>query len=201
MDMRMPEISGAELCQLMKAKIPADVKIYAMTAQVLPEELESVLKQGFDGLIMKPFRENDLLAVFSSTLLTKEGEGEKEKEETETDDFSGIGLDTTVVEKMTFGDQELLLKILNRFKEDCEHDMVELQNSITANDQPLARLVVHRIAGRTAQMGSGNLASAFRIMEMELSEVQDIESAHQEKLELLIKKLRLLLQLVDQKIG
>ena len=199
MDMRMPEISGAELCQLMKAKIPDDVKIYAMTAQVLPEELESVLKQGFDGLIMKPFRENDLLAVFSSTVLTPEGE--KEEKETETDDFSGIDLDTTVVEKMTFGDQELLLKILNRFKEDCEHDMVELQNSITANDQPLARLIVHRIAGRTAQMGSGNLASAFRVMEMELSEVQNIESAHQEKLELLIKKLRLLLQLVDQKIG
>ena len=126
MDMRMPEISGAELCGLMKAKIPADVKIYAMTAQVLPEELESVLKQGFDGLIMKPFRENDLLAVFSTTALTeKEGVAG-------TADFSGISLDTTVVEKMTFSDQELLLKILNRFKEDCEHDMIELQSSITA---------------------------------------------------------------------
>jgi signal transduction histidine kinase/CheY-like chemotaxis protein len=195
MDMRMPEISGAELCKLMKAKIPADVKIYAMTAQVLPEELESVLKQGFDGLIMKPFRENDLLAVFSSTAVTAE------ERVMETADFSGIDLDTTVVEKMTFGDQELLLKILNRFKEDCQHDMAELQQSIKANDQPLARLIVHRIAGRTAQMGSGKLASAFRVMEIELSEVQEIDSLHQEKIELLIKKLSLLLQLVDQKIG
>ncbi|MGY0038817.1 ATP-binding response regulator [Pedobacter sp. NJ-S-72] len=196
MDMRMPEISGAELCRLMKAKIPADVKIYAMTAQVLPEELESVLKQGFDGLIMKPFRENDLLAVFSTTVLAEE------EEISDTADFSGIGLDTSVVEKMTFGDQELLLKILNRFKEDCVNDMAELQQSIIAKDQPLARLIVHRIAGRTAQMGSGQLASEFRMMEIDLSEtVQEIDSARQEKLELLIKRLSLLMQLVDQKIS
>jgi signal transduction histidine kinase/FixJ family two-component response regulator len=195
MDMRMPEISGAELCRLMKAKIPADVKIYAMTAQVLPEELESVLKQGFDGLIMKPFRENDLLAVFSTTASAED------EMVTKTADFSGIGLDTTVVEKMTFGDQELLLKILNRFKEDCQNDMAGLQKSITENDQPLARLIVHRIAGRTAQMGSGKLAAEFRTMEIELSEVREIDPVHQEKLELLIKKLSLLMQLVDQKIG
>ena len=103
----------------------------AMTAQVLPEELEAVLGQGFDGLIMKPFRENDLLAVFSTDdnfaeeSFAEENvvEGEETgsgKEETgktaeETDpleeanpvegtDTSDIALDTSVVEKMTFGD-------------------------------------------------------------------------------------------------
>lgn len=205
MDMRMPEISGAELCSLMKAKIPLDVKVYAMTAQVLPEELESVLQQGFDGLIMKPFRESDLLDVFSTTRLP-ENAAQQEKvklvpEKQSTDEFSGIALDTTVVEKMTFGDQELLLSILNRFKEDCKHDMVELQQSIHTNDQPLARLIVHRIAGRTAQMGSGQLAAEFRTMEIELSEVNDVGQEQQDKLEHLIKRLGLLMQLVDQKIG
>lgn len=193
MDMRMPEISGAELCRLMKARIPADVKIYAMTAQVLPEELESVLQQGFDGLIMKPFRENDLLSIFSITKLPED--------EVTVADLSSITLDTTVVEKMTFGDKELLLKILNRFKDDCEADAIELQQSITDNDQPRARLIVHRIAGRTAQMGSGMLAAEFRTMEMELAEVNDIDTLIRQKLKLLIERLDLLMQLVDQKIG
>ncbi|MDO7744067.1 MAG: ATP-binding protein, partial [Pedobacter sp.] len=106
MDMRMPELSGVELCHLMREKIPADVKIYAMTAQVLPEELEEVLNQGFDGLIMKPFRESDLLAVFNKGEMIIANK----------QDFSSVQLDTSVVEKMTFGDEELLLKILNRFK-------------------------------------------------------------------------------------
>ncbi|RAJ33344.1 hybrid sensor histidine kinase/response regulator [Pedobacter cryoconitis] len=215
MDMRMPEISGAELCGLMKARIPSDIKIYAMTAQVLPEELESVLQQGFDGLIMKPFRESDLLNVFITTAVPENAVQQQQQEVQQAqlhevksvsqkqikDEFDGIALDTTIVEKMTFGDEELLLSILNRFKEDCQHDVVELQQSITSNDQPLARLIVHRIAGRTAQMGSGQLAAEFRTMEIELSEVQDIGRSHQDKLENLIKRLGLLMQLVDQKIG
>src|SRR5690606_25819810 len=56
MDMRMPGMSGKELCALLRKQIPADVKIIALTAQVLPEEREQVLNNGFDALLMKPFR-------------------------------------------------------------------------------------------------------------------------------------------------
>ena len=220
MDMRMPEISGIELCHLMRERIPADVKIYAMTAQVLPEELEAVLEQGFDGLIMKPFRENDLLAVFSSDELQEEPDETAkgidpaavqseapavaaitdplENTEEEPDD---IVLDTSVVEKMTFGDQELLTNILNRFKEDCENDIVELEQGILADDLPLSRLIVHRIAGRTAQMGSGKLAAEFRLMEIQLADADRITDMHREKLKSCISRLGLLMQLVDLKIG
>jgi len=223
MDMRMPEISGTELCHMMRERIPADVKIYAMTAQVLPEELEAVLGQGFDGLIMKPFRENDLLAVFGSDEVQEqaaaeaaeaaEAETAPEKvgmataaglavtEAAEEDDLSEIALDTSMVEKMTFGDQELLVSILHRFRDDCENDMEELEQGILADDLPLSRLIVHRIAGRTAQMGSAKLAGEFRMMEIELSEAAEISAAHREKLKSCIGKLRLLMQLVDLKIG
>ncbi|SEA86921.1 hybrid sensor histidine kinase/response regulator [Pedobacter hartonius] len=224
MDMRMPEISGTELCHLMRERIPADVKIYAMTAQVLPEELEAVLGQGFDGLIMKPFRENDLLAVFGSDEVQQQtaaedaaiAESETAREEegmvtvpgldataevTEDDGPSEIVLDTSMVEKMTFGDQELLVSILHRFRDDCENDMEELKQGILADDLALSRLIMHRIAGRTAQMGSAKLAGEFRMMEIELSEASEIAAAHREKLKSCIGKLRLLMQLVDLKIG
>lgn len=197
MDMRMPEISGTELCHLMRERIPADVKIYAMTAQVLPEELEAVLGQGFDGLIMKPFRENDLLAVFSTDDIAAE---ELDMPVEKPVDL-GIELDTSIVEKMTFGDEELLLNILNRFKEDCEHDAEELEQGILLNDLPLARLIVHRIAGRTAQMGSAKLAAEFRLMEIELAASEVITDSHREKLKSCISRLGQLMQLVDLKIG
>jgi signal transduction histidine kinase/CheY-like chemotaxis protein len=219
MDMRMPEISGTELCHLMRERIPADVKIYAMTAQVLPEELEAVLEQGFDGLIMKPFRENDLLAVFSiddespeatpifsaldnttgnnDSVADKSVEAEEEKAAADSD----ITLDTSVVEKMTFGDQELLLSILHRFKEDCENDRIELEQGMLLNDLALSRLIVHRIAGRTAQMGSGKLAAEFRLMEIELAEAEMMTDQHRQKLKSCIRRLGLLMQLVDLKTG
>lgn len=153
-DMRMPEMTGFELCHLLKKKLPAHIKFYAITAQVLPEEREMVLSEGFDGLIMKPFRAVDILSIFDRTeILTEQPEF----------DFSSI-------EKMTFGDQQMLEKILNRFKQDSIDDAVELKKHLTDNDPDQARLLVHRLAGRTAQMGSKTLASAFRILELEIAE-------------------------------
>lgn len=153
-DMRMPEMTGFELCHLLKKKLPAHIKFYAITAQVLPEEREMVLSEGFDGLIMKPFRAVDILSIFDRTeILTEQPEF----------DFSSI-------EKMTFGDQQILEKILNRFIQDSIDDAAALKKHLTDNDPDQARLLVHRLAGRTAQMGSKTLASAFRILELEIAE-------------------------------
>ncbi|MCZ4224392.1 hybrid sensor histidine kinase/response regulator [Pedobacter rhodius] len=153
-DMRLPEMTGLELCHLLKKKLPADVKFYAITAQVLPEEREMVLSEGFDGLIMKPFRTVDLLSIFDKTEILLE------KPEF---DFSSV-------EKMTFGDQQMLEKILNRFKQDCINDAAELKMHLGENNQDKSRLIVHRLAGRTAQMGSRTLAQSFRILEIEIAE-------------------------------
>lgn len=153
-DMRLPEMTGIELCHILKKKLPHTVKFYAITAQVLPEEREMVLSEGFDGLIMKPFRSIDLLSIFDKIKII---------EEKAEFDFSSI-------EKMTFGDQQMLEKILTRFKKDCIEDAESLKNHIHENDQDKSRLIVHRLAGRTAQMGSKNLANAFRTLELEIAE-------------------------------
>src|SRR3546814_14465172 len=54
LDIRMPGMSGVELCRRLKERVPAHVKIIALTAQALPDEQDEVLKQGFDGVLMKP---------------------------------------------------------------------------------------------------------------------------------------------------
>ena len=210
MDMRMPELSGVELCKRMRRKIPADVKIFAMTAQVLPEELEEVLNQGFDGLIMKPFRESDLLDVFSTEKsdtgeinpgkLSAERINAEEVVQEENGDFSAIGFDTTAVEKMTLGDNEFLSKILHRFKDDCMNDIGELSNALVENNLELARLITHRIAGRTAQMGSGKLAAAFREAELQLAETAVMDELLKNKIRSLISGLYFLMTLVDKRM-
>lgn len=153
-DMRLPEMTGLELCHILKKKLADDVKFYAITAQVLPEEREMVLSEGFDGLIMKPFRAADLLSIFDKMeILAEQPEF----------DFSSI-------EKMTFGDQQMLEKILNRFKQDCVDDAAALKNHLQNNNQDKSRLITHRLAGRTAQMGSKTLAGSFRLLEIEIAE-------------------------------
>jgi len=180
-DMRLPEMTGLELCHILKKKLPADVKFYAITAQVLPEEREMVLSEGFDGLIMKPFRAIDLLSIFDKTeILAEQPE-----------------FDFSTIEKMTFGDQQMLEKILARFKQDCIDDARALKTHLNGSEQDKSRLIVHRLAGRTAQMGSRTLAQAFRTLEIEIAE----KGLHAEiKTEVLnqLKKLEALIKVIEE---
>ncbi|WP_316801553.1 ATP-binding protein [Pedobacter frigidisoli] len=153
-DMRLPEMTGLELCHILKKKLPDTVKFYAITAQVLPEEREMVLSEGFDGLIMKPFRAVDLLSIFEKKQIPEEH----------------VEFDLSSLEKMTFGDQQMLEKILNRFKQDCKDDSRELKGLMVENNRDKCRLIVHRLAGRIAQMGAAKLANAFRLLEIEVAE-------------------------------
>jgi signal transduction histidine kinase len=95
LDIRMPGMDGITLCGLLRERIPENVMIYALTAQAMPEERESVLKQGFDGLLMKPFREKELIA------LIKNGEQNLYSN-------SRPAFNIAAIEKMTFGDPEQL---------------------------------------------------------------------------------------------
>lgn len=156
MDIRMPEMNGIELCGLLRQKLLSSVKLFAVTAQALPEERSMILKQGFDGLLMKPFREYDLIS-----LVTKGRQNENDK-------GTIAGIDMSMIEKMTFGDPTLTSKILNRFTEDSFNDIDEISKAIDKNDRDTILLVTHRIAGRTAQVGAKVLAGNFRIAELDL---------------------------------
>ncbi|MDR3696215.1 ATP-binding protein [Mucilaginibacter sp.] len=156
MDIRMPEMNGVELCGLLRQKLPASVKLFAVTAQALPEERSIILKKGFDGLLMKPFRERDLISLVTN--------GRRE----DNDEGTIAGIDMSLVKKMTFGDPKLTFKILNRFAQDSLNDGNELNNAIDKKDIETILLITHRIAGRTAQVGAKVLAGNFRIAEMDL---------------------------------
>ena len=184
-------MSGTELCQIMRERMPADVSIYALTAQVLPGESESVLNKGFDEVLIKPFKADDLLALIAKTKVEMQIQPQTE-------------LDLSKLEKMTFGDNRQLTKILKRFTEDCIDDIAELRISIGNQDSWKIALLLHRIAGRVSQMGASELAAEFRLAEMEFSEEEKLSEAQintilllTDKLQHLIKHLRVI-YLIDE---
>lgn len=192
LDMRMPGMNGAELCGLLRRRVSANVKIYALTAQALPEEREGVLSQGFDGLLMKPFREKDLLQLIHSS----HSSSQRIITHNNFPDFESL-------KKMTFGDEEQLIKILKRFIEDTKTDIKLLKAAIANQNAEEMSLMFHRIAGRTAQVGSKKLALDFRQFEVDLqagimdnerllkvqeklSELQDLARNIQQKLDVTV---------------
>jgi signal transduction histidine kinase/DNA-binding response OmpR family regulator len=153
-DIRMPQMSGIELCHLIRPKILSQTRVCALTAQVMPEEHQIVLKGGFDCILTKPFTEKELL-----DMLKKQRRSKPAKE---------FILDQKAIEKLTFGDPVMGAGILKRFADDSTYDMAALRDALSTDDVKSITLLLHRIAGRTAQIGNKALASKFRIIEIRL---------------------------------
>jgi len=183
LDIRMPEMSGIELCRLMRARVPEDVNIYALTAQALPGERESVLEHGFNGLLMKPFRETDLVNLVSADKIPA---------------IDKPALNIKAIEKMTFGDPEQTAKILALFAKDSFHDAKEIAAAIKAGKVDKVLLVTHRVAGRTAQAGARELAEGFRLAEIELSADKELSQARIDNILSLTKKLHSLAKAMQE---
>lgn len=192
MDLRMPELSGRELFSLLKPKLPAGVQVYAVTAQVLPEERKLLLEQGFDGVLMKPFKEQELLSL----LMDGQQAVLQESNVIYVQESTAVSFDPSYLEKMTFGDSEQLKSILARFTEDSKNDLNSLESSIHADDLDTTVLLVHRLAGRIAQVGSKALAREFRQMEINIREYGSLQMNVKDDLFQLLPKLNQLIQVV-----
>lgn len=178
-DMRLPDMSGLKLYQQLKPALPTTVKFYAVTAQVLPDERAEVIKAGFDGIVMKPFTEGDIISIFDEQI--QRGRA--------------VNFDLSAIKQMTFGDEQLLLSFLNRFKEDCKTDALALHQALANADRDEARLITHRLAGRVAQIGAKNLAKQFRAAELQFAE--RITSVIKQEIKSLLMELDDLVNSVD----
>jgi signal transduction histidine kinase/HPt (histidine-containing phosphotransfer) domain-containing protein len=151
MDMRMPEMDGIALCRHLRDKISTNVEIIAMTAQVIPSEQGDILNKGFDALLMKPFKKQDLLEMVSDQL--------------------EINLDS--LKKMTLDDPVLLDNIIQGFCKDCVEDRGLIFEALRLKDWEAVTLIIHRLAGRIAQIGIAELAVNLRQIELRLREGKD----------------------------
>jgi signal transduction histidine kinase/FixJ family two-component response regulator len=156
MDIRMPEINGIELCHELHKKYDADIKFVALTAHVLPQEQQELLNEGFDAVLSKPFREQELLGLFN---ITKSVNGKSEE-------FDEV--DLSALRSMTFGDDALFQSIINQFIEETESDVSKLNESLSGLNAITVREVVHKLAGRTGQMGMVSLSSTLKEIEVKL---------------------------------
>ncbi|KZZ15904.1 hypothetical protein A3749_24070 [Oleiphilus sp. HI0078] len=66
MDIQMPIMDGEQACQIIREQLRRqDLPIIALTANVLPEQTEQYLNQGFTSFVGKPFDNAVLLETIS----------------------------------------------------------------------------------------------------------------------------------------
>ena len=67
MDIRMPEVSGAEAIKFIKSNCP-ETKIIALTASVLATQRDKIIDLGCDDFMHKPFKTDELLLMMAKHL-------------------------------------------------------------------------------------------------------------------------------------
>jgi CheY-like chemotaxis protein len=182
MDMRMPGISGKELSNILRKRTIKPSKIIAFTAQALPEERYKILADGFESVLIKPFREAELLEILGVEHL--------EDEETISNEFD-LG-----ILPMVYDDPKELNNIINLFIKDTLDDLMNLKSAIKKQNGVSAEILLHRLAGRCAQLGQEKIAFSLRKCEIDtrngeitgMEEVDKIETQILYFIDFLIKK-------------
>lgn len=154
MDIRMPDINGVDLCRSLRKKYQPATRFIALTAHVLPEEKNSLLQAGFDNILTKPFHESELLNTLGVDV-------QVEDVQIEQPDF-------TLLRKMTAGDDDLFHSIVNQFMEETNDDVDKMQVAADHGKSSELREVVHKMAGRFAQMGMRETATKLQDIERKL---------------------------------
>ncbi|WP_262246283.1 hybrid sensor histidine kinase/response regulator [Parapedobacter soli] len=168
MDIRMPEMDGTQLSRALRQKIDStEVNIYACTAQVLPEEQEHILAQGFDGLLLKPFKEADLLRLLGISVPARVTANNQ--------------TELSAIRHMALDDEEQIRNIIDHYLRDTASDIKALKKHYNKADLADVELLLHRLAGRTAQVGGEKIAFHLRKMEIDVRSGELPERAELEK--------------------
>lgn len=171
LDIRMPKMNGVEVCKALKKIYPEEVKFIALTAHVLPEERESLIHQGFNTVLAKPFHEAELLAALGVSLLEK-------RPVEDAPDFA-------TVRQMTMGDDSLFYSVIQQFVEESEYDIQKLQGQVETRNKKDIREIVHKFAGRLGQLGIQKLSTKYRELETEIVEGSTYEEISDDLLDVI----------------
>jgi signal transduction histidine kinase/CheY-like chemotaxis protein len=188
-DIRMPGMNGIQLFDNIRTKYGTSIKVIALTAQALPEERAEILAHGFNDILLKPFKESDLMALFQVNTVNTPTINYKQ---------SFKFLNTTALESMLSGNKDDLISILRQYQTDTVEDIRLIRTFLTDNNTSELSLLLHRLSGRTSQIGSKDLGMQFRKLEIETH--NNPEFVNKDKIEQALTDIEILLEEIEEKI-
>jgi signal transduction histidine kinase/CheY-like chemotaxis protein len=153
-DIQMPEVSGYDALRWIKQKSAyKDLPVIALTANVYAKEKESLDEMGFSGLILKPFKENELinqlLAHLNLPEETRIAEGKSVP--TNSNQEKSPRYDVADVYKFCMGDEEMLKEVVTDFCMHTRSDLERMDTSHRSGEHLRLREIAHQLASRLSQ--------------------------------------------------
>ncbi|MBS1644433.1 MAG: response regulator [Bacteroidetes bacterium] len=162
MDIQMPVMNGVEATQKIRQELkpPTNaVKIIAMTANVLQENVQQYLEVGMNGYISKPFKTDELLQKMNALIFGNSIDGQTEKNTThEPAQLSFKALpekvtDMSFLNQFTGGKSEKVEKYVGMFLENAPRLLRQLDEALANNNLADAKIAAHSLKPQLGYMG------------------------------------------------
>ena len=169
MDLQMPEMDGYEAMAAIRRREEeggaGPTPIMALTARASRSNEAACLAAGFDGYLLKPYRQRELLEAIAAVVEPEasdasdapppgrpSGHGGDGAAGRDTGTFvagtpSSARLDWDSALESVGGDDELLTKVIGGFLGQHPALVAELRTALEAGDLPVVRRVAHTVAG------------------------------------------------------
>jgi signal transduction histidine kinase/CheY-like chemotaxis protein/HPt (histidine-containing phosphotransfer) domain-containing protein len=187
MDLQMPVMDGLEATRRIRALPPPQnqLPVIAVTASVLPEQIEACRLAGMDAHLSKPIDRESLLRLVA---------GYRRKAAAAQEATSGCPplLDVAALNAMTNDLGAAAPAVLAEFVVELRRGMETLKSSTATTDVLFLRSAVHRLAGVSRTLGGARLVWALERLALEIGR-PGIESVIDEVLAVLEDTLQAML--------
>ncbi len=191
MDIQMPVMDGLTATKTIRNSLaePAkSVRIIAMTANVLQEDVQEYLSAGMNAYVAKPFHTEELLLKMAAVMEGKAAlNAENVKSpitETHTVQLPDVVTDMQFLKQFTSGNEEKMHKYIGMFLENGPRLLANVKNGLETKDFPSIKIAAHSLKPQLSYMGVKEDVSHIFLIEQTAG-----EAAHFEKLPPLVANL------------
>jgi CheY-like chemotaxis protein len=167
MDIFMPRMSGYEASRAMRAS-GYEGPIIAVTAGALKDERSKCIAAGMDGILVKPFKKEDLVQVLETVLqgnlhventLKSIQAAASDLQSKAAAEWADI-FDWNAVLDTFLGQKDTVLSLLARFISKAEGQLAELAQALESQDLQRFREISHSLKGASWNLSARRLGDA-----------------------------------------
>ncbi|OJV55850.1 MAG: hypothetical protein BGO31_17330 [Bacteroidetes bacterium 43-16] len=181
MDIQMPVMDGITTTKFIRRDMPENkrhIKIIAMTANVLQEDVKRYFDIGMDAYVSKPFQLEDLLLTMSQQMHSKSQapdspvQQEEEQQASKTLLLPETVTDMQFLSQFTGGNPEKRNKYIRMFLDNCPKLLLQLNEGLNRKDYAVMKIAAHSLKPQMGYMGIKEEVSNIYLIEHAAAEQQ-----------------------------
>ena len=195
MDIQMPVMDGLTATKVIRKTLPEparSVKIIAMTANVMQEDVQEYFDAGMNAYVSKPFNADELLLKMDSVMGNNAPAGNRKteeappaKEERAFPPLPAHVTDMTFLKGFTGGNMEKQQKYVGMFLDNAPKLLDSLEKALAAQDYQSIKIAAHSLKPQMSYMGIKEEVSNIFLIEQSAG-----ETAHRDTLPQLVENLK-----------